>query len=97
MSAAQRERSGIFLRPTAFLAACVASPPASQAGTDYHPLSSLAPSAVCPRPFSMRDIPKALPGWLLVSLLDTGQLKLGANCSLCWTLGATAGTVEADL
>ena len=52
------------------------------------PLSSLAPSAVCPGPFSMRDIPKALlPGWLLVSLLDTGQLKLGANCSLCWPSG----------
>ena len=76
------------------------APEPSKAGTDYHPLSlsSLAPSAVCPGPFSMRDIPKALlPGWLLVSLLDTGQLKLGANCSLCWPLRATAGTVQADL
>ena len=66
------------------------APEPSKAGTDYHPLSlsSLAPSAVCPGPFSMRDIPKALlPGWLLVSLLDTGQLKLGANCSLCWPSG----------
>ena len=69
----------------------MASPPPSQArqGQIITPsLSSLAPSAVCPGPFSMRDIPKALlPGWLLVSLLDTGQLKLGANCSLCWPSG----------
>ena len=33
----------------------------------------------------------ALPDWLLVSLLDRGQLKLGANCSLCWPLGLQCG------
>ena len=45
------------------------------------------PSAPLVR-FQCETFPRpALPDWLLVSLLDRGQLKLGANCSLCWPSG----------